>query len=295
MDWTDGEKTGHVKRFYVPLIFFFNRQPGLVLPLVSLQYHETQIAITFADTTTLGYSGVDVTSDGQEAFNASLWIDYVFLDTEERKRFATQPHEMLITQLQYTGDESVLPSTSARKQYNIRLNFNHPCRFFTWVFADPNRHGRFSGAVYTDGDSHLVEQYKGTVTGYAEALAPLYEAKLQLNGHDRADARKGSYYSRVVPWQCTRTKPRSGVFMFSFAISPGEHQPSGTLNCSRIDAVNLYITLKAASVSTNLLADIDDETETVGGAVDLTAMRVFAENYNVLRIQSGMGGLAYSN
>ena len=108
---------------------------------------------------------------------------------------------------------------------------------------------------------------------------PVVTCKLQLNGQDRFSEREGSYFDVVQPFQCHTRNPDSGINVYSFALRPEEHQPSGTCNFSRIDNATLQLVLSSAAI---------------GG--DATAkVRVYATNYNVLRVMSGMGGLAYSN
>lgn len=215
-DWVDGEPNQNVKRFYLPLIFFFNRSVGLALPLIALQYHEVKLNISFANS-------VDGVSASDSDLTVQAFVDYVYLDTDERRRFAQAPHEYLIQQLQFTGDESVSPSATAAKSNNIRLNFNHPVKFLAWVFKG-SKHGQYTSIDTTD--------YANVAT-YAEALAPLHSAKLQLNGHDRFSERRGSYFNMVQPWQTLRTKTPAGVYMYSFSLRPDEMQPSGTANFSR--------------------------------------------------------------
>ena len=148
---------------YVPLQFWFCTNPGLALPLIALQFHEVKINLDFrpideclwAVTTLSCNSGATANTVGalnpassgyaanqyapgrpvpaaiaynQSLVAASLYVDYVFLDTDERRRFAQNPHEYLITQLQFTGDESVGSSSN-----KIKLNFSHPVRELIWV------------------------------------------------------------------------------------------------------------------------------------------------------------------
>ena len=130
----------------------------------------------------------------------------------------------------------------------------------------------------------------------AEAFAPINDVKLQLNGHDRFATRKGSYFNLVQPYQTVKSYPQAGVYMYSFALKPQEHQPSGTCNFSRIDNATLNLSFKKAT--TAILANVAQvvtETATCLAATSLNAIKIFAVNYNVLRIMSGMGGLAYSN
>lgn len=284
VDFTEDEQAASAqidKRFYVPLAFFFNRNPGLAIPLIALQYHEVKLNITFEGTTIMDDAGIDTTVSP----DIKMYVDYIFLDTDERRRFAQTSHEYLITQVQHTGDETALLGSSTQ---NLRLNLNHPCRYLTWVFANPSKHGHFAGNADT---RHTTSEY----------LAPLKRAKLQLNGHDRASERTGSYFNYTQPWQTLRAQPRAGVYLYSFALKPDEHQPSGTCNMSRIDNATLVLQYKkqgnVAGVSDvgDLVAATVDEETVVGETKDLTALRLFAENFNVLRIMSGMGGLAYSN
>ena len=253
-------------KYFVPLVFFFNRNPGLALPLIALQYHEVKINIQFAlrNDVLVGTEGNSANS-GEYAFStaagaitdfgASLYVDYVYLDTDERRRFAQVSHEMLIEQLQFTGDESV--TTGSNK---VRLNFNHPVKELVWVVKDstPETNDLFS---YTDEEN---------------STEPVASAKLMLNGHDRFSEREGGYFRLVQPYQHHTRIPTKAVYCYSFALKPEEHQPSGTCNFSRIDNATL-------SVNCNTL----DSGNTV--------LKVFAVNYNVLRIMSGMGGLNFSN
>jgi hypothetical protein len=281
VDFSD-EKADSVKRLYLPLIFFFNRSPGLALPLIALQYHEVKLNIQFAAQSVMnGIKNVEPT--------VQCYVDYVYLDTEERRKFAQVSHEYLIQQVQFTGDESVTPSASATVSTNIRLNFNHPTKFLAWVFKNPSGgHGHYSS---------LADADYGNVATYNEGLGPLYKAKLQLNGHDRASERTGSYFNIVQPWQTLRSRPSAGIYMYSFSLKPDEHQPSGSCNFSRIDNATLNLTLKKASATAvgESALNIDNEDVMCSNGTKNTQLKIFAENYNVFRIMSGMGGLAYSN
>jgi hypothetical protein len=225
---------------YVPLQFWFCRNPGLALPLIALQYHEVKINIEFASQTTVDPADTSaVTLD-----SASLFVDYIYLDTDERRRFAQVSHEYLIEQLQFTGDESA--------SSKIKLNFNHPVKELIWVEQDTS-------------STPEVGVYTSTYD----------DAKLQLNGHERFSARAASYFQLVQPYQHHERVPKEmNINVYSFALKPEEHQPSGTCNMSRIDNATLNLT-GVTSADNNV--------------------KVFAVNYNVLRVMSGMGGLAYSN
>ena len=105
---------------------------------------------------------------------------------------------------------------------------------------------------------------------------PLAKASLQLNGQDRFKEQNGAYFSQVQSYQHWPHAADAGVYSYSFAVNPADHQPSGTCNMSRIDNAQLNLTM-------------------VDGHAKNSTLRIFAVNYNVLRIMSGMGGLAYSN
>jgi hypothetical protein len=341
---------------YIPLLFWFCRNPGLALPLIALQYHEVKINIDFRPigeclwavsnlTSTSGTKSVS-TAYQSSLVAASLYVDYVFLDTDERRKMAQNPHEYLIEQVQFTGDESVGSSSN-----KIKLNFNHPCKELVWVVqpdanvdycssleggtvlyktlgaqpfnytdaidALPNSVHAFGGPAETSGPNEFItasglfqmpgagdvrasaswpESTDNTVdSGVSDAgtfvLAetaldmhcwgenPVVTAKLQLNGQDRFSEREGSYFDVVQPFQHHTRAPDAGINIYSFALRPEEHQPSGTCNFSRIDNATLQLVLSAATVSGTSTAKV----------------RVYAVNYNVLRVMSGMAGVAYSN
>ena len=391
---------------YVPFQFWYCRNPGLALPLIALQYHEVKINLDIrpideclwaVGTLNCGNppgttsSGKVTTAYNQSLVAASLYVDYVFLDTDERRRMAQNPHEYLIEQLQFTGDESVGSSSN-----KIKLNFNHPVKELIWVVqpdenvdycaslecsqtlysvlgaqpfnytdaidALPNAIHSFGGPesvagtsqsfITADGlfhdagavdvtaqnwwhtDPHTPYQapggsgnptgtpasgtganadYNGPNLGFGtsntqnnDSLAiensgvsdagtfvlaetsldmhcwgenPVVTGKLQLNGQDRFSEREGTYFDLVQPYQHHTRNPDTGINVYSFALRPEEHQPSGSCNFSRIDNATLQLVLSNATVEGTKTAKV----------------RVYATNYNVLRVMSGMGGLAYSN
>ena len=304
------------KTLYIPLQFWFCRNPGVAIPLIALQYHEVRINVDFETQPNCFYDSSIVTPVGSIAA-ASLYVDYCYLDTEERRRFAQQSHEYLIEQVQYTGAESITSSSN-----KIQLNFNHPVKELFWVvqrdsFVDCSTTGSANATYYgqqpfnysDDWDMSVPllaqltdDQITGTLTGISTAadgaqsnyiLAkllldadvrcdgknPVEVAKLQLNGQDRFTEREGSYFDKVQPYQHHSRCPSTGINCYSFALRPEEHQPSGTCNFSRIDKATLQLTVSVNTVTGSNTAQV----------------RVYALNYNVLRVMSGMGGLAYSN
>ena len=278
-------------RVYVPLEFWFCRNVGLALPLIALQYHEVKINIDFETRANLIDAGANYSNrgfsrrlgDNTEGTTAllnsalttanqanlklqevSLWVDYIFLDTDERRRFAQLSHEYLIEQLQFTGSDTI---SSANTTRSIRMNFNHPCKELVWYVKPDVDTGK---TTYWNNFSDRTSDNNIWLGNN-----PVNSAKIQLNGNDRFAERTGTYFSLVQPYQHHDNTPNAfhtGINVYSFAIKPEEHQPSGTLNMSRIDTAVL-------SVSSSKTGSI----------------YIYTTNYNVLRILSGMGGLAYSN
>ena len=246
-------------KLYIPLQFFFNRNPGLALPLIALQYHEVKINIQFRSQAALDTATVkDLSMTG-----ARLFVDYIYLDTDERRRFAQSSHEYLIEQLQHTGPEIT-------KSPNFRLNFNHPVKELVWVVR------RSGNEALNFGTSEFPLE-NGNVD--AQTADAFNTCKLQLNGHDRFTERDASYFRLVQPYQHHTRIPSKYVYLYSFALNPEAHQPSGTANFSRLD--NVTLTLNGVNQSANAGEDAE--------------LLVYAVSNNVLRIMSGMGGLAYSN
>ena len=244
-----------VNEIYIPLQFWFCRNPGLALPLIALQYHEVKVIL---NTTSNNFYDTEHTSD--------LYADYIYLDTDERKRFAQVSHEYLIEQVQYRS------FGSGKLKFDIGF-INHPVKELLWINGRINNQGYF----WNNKPASTNEPRK-------EDIIPKTKWKLRLNGHDRFSERWTSYFTRkqVADYHSGGLNSEEGVLdkvaIYSFALKPEEHQPSGTCNFSRID-------------SAELLSSI--ELKTSGG--DPLGLEVYAINYNVLRVMSGMGGLAYSN
>ena len=309
----------NVNSVYLPLLFFFNRNPGLYLPLIALQYHEVRLDFDLTPYFTLYF--------GSSAQVFEVWANYVYLDTEERRRFAQKGHEYLIEQVQHTGGDSITAtagglSSSPQGAQTIRLSFNHPVKELIWCYTNTvstaynslwnfstsaanvnvtcactpslagaalphtlgaprvyaNAYALTGATVGLTSNIGWVEEGSSNVTvgsGYATEVGPMYNFKLVLNGQDRFKEQQGKYFNQYQPYVYHSGVPYPGIYCYSFALQPEEHQPTGTCNFSRIDNAQVAINMKSG-YSTPL-------------------QKMFAVNYNILRIQSGMGGLAFSN
>jgi hypothetical protein len=268
---------------YVPLEFWFCRNVGLALPLIALQYHEVKINVEYesqsnlidVQATNTTFEEPNVANNTYTAPNIvldapKLWVDYIFLDTDERRRFAQLSHEYLIEQLQFTGTDNITASANEDGMKSMRMNFNHPCKELVWAIRKSD-----AKVYWNNFSSAEALSTTSSVNDYIASVNPVMQAKIMLNGNDRFSQRRGDYFSLVQPYQHHENTPddyHKGINVYSFAIKPEEHQPSGTLNMSRIDTAVLSLSSK------------------IEGSI-----HIYAVNYNVLRILSGMGGLAYSN
>jgi hypothetical protein len=252
----------------IPLQFFFCRHPGLALPLIALQYHEVKVNIKFRESHAIHRNFFGPKNQITSFEDVTLYANYVYLDTEERKRFAKMTHEYLIDQVQHTGPKSTISD-------KVSLEFNHPVKELVWVIRKKGHfvfdYGNVSGSEYTHNVFNLDSNKEN------EAEEPFTSGVLQVNGHDRFQERDASYFRLVQPYEHHTRVPWKHIFCYSFALYPEAHQPSGSCNFSRLD--NVYLNLKGMASKTN-------------GEGDLL---VYAVSNNILRITSGMGGLAYSN
>lgn len=286
------------RRLYIPLPFWFS-QPnasGNALPLVSLQFHGVQLHVTFADLLSCvqtscmrnasGQSpGVLVTHSGRSGqpiqdsdLRSTVEATYVYLDLDERDRFATGSFEQLITQVQQF-------QVSARsQQVRMNFNFNHPIIELIWAVrrncqSRMNNHFCFSGK---------------------HGMDPISSVCLRLNNLPRFAAKEGRYFRTVQPYQHHTNLPDAYVYCYSFALHPEEPQPSGSCNFSRIDNVEMVMEMQPglsepnqawekpkASAPCNVRIDPPDT-----GDFEVIA---FARSHNVLRFRDGLGGVAFSN
>lgn len=424
--------TGLIKKafdMYIPLQFWFCRNPGLALPLIALQYHQIHLEIkTVPKDRLIVFNGDFMNSKAFAELDADmkLLVNYVFLDTEERRKFAQVGHEYLIEQLQFTSATPLQNAPTATAdteiQQAVQLNFNHPTKELVWAVRNGNTinkpflaytdkedwtdalddaansiaYGMFfiSTSDETDPDVEKIESVNGeietspvhkveytieVITSNSDSVTetqinnlyvqkkplsilhynladkidsvaltltagedntltitkvivlahrltvrdisipltkmmdkrrakfddiwvnipfnygllidgtgnPVHKAIIQLNGQDRFEEREGKFFNCLEPYQHHTNTPSDGVCVYSFAIKPEEHQPSGTANLSRIDTTFLNLKFKdcTQSIVEPSLGYFSAESQ----------LYVYAKNYNVFRVMSGMGGIAYSN
>lgn len=207
-------------------------------------------------------NGVLDTSAGTPSIQDVRWyIDYIYLDTIEQKEFAKAKHRYLIEQLQYSNQQTI---TQATNNYRFTLNFNLPVKELYWVT-------QLSTVTLTNDTFN----YSNTMDPTQVKGDNMDSAIIYINGIERFSVRKAKYFSLIQPYQKHTRCPNDFFYVYSFSIKPEEHQPSGCSNFSKIDSKELYVSLNPVTTAIQL--------------------RVYALNYNILRIYSGMGGIAFSN
>ena len=252
------------RQLHIPLPFWFCQHSGNALALASLQFHGVSLHVEFERLEKcIVTSGSNVAvKHAKNAcclqnndLKAHLETTYVFLENQERERFATNHYEVLITQHQ----SFYVQTTSS--QPRIQLNFNHPVIELMIAVRRQchercNNHFNFSGIDNRD---------------------PLINADLLLNNQSRFGKKSGQYLRTVVPYQCHTNIPDAFIYVMSFSLHPEEVSPSGSCNFSRIDHCDLMLELQE------------------GLAREQVTIMVFAVSYNVLRFREGLGGLAFAN
>jgi hypothetical protein len=342
------------RTIFVPLQFWFCRNIGLALPLIALQFHEVKIHMTFSKKTELMRTTNETVVINDSLTDVVLWVDYIYLDDDERRKFVQVAHEYLIEQLQTTGDVVVEAGLSrdSPKLVDIQLDFNHPVKELVWVVQNrhtisaidkqpsnytsvrANKPQRVNapnidnfhplyGIQFTNnppadiGTADTVNKTLYTPNTLADintldellaftdhscvnppgALNPVHSAQLILNGHDRFTTMNGEYFNWYQCYRHHTNIPVSpGINVYSFALKPEDHQPSGSCNFSRIDNAKLTLGISVF----NIPGDVNSYPGLISGRsqrfeTGYCNVRVYAVNYNVLRIMSGMGGLAYVN
>ena len=309
----------NVNKIFIPLQFWFCRHHGLALPLVALQYHNVELILKIEE-----FSNLFRTSD-EDSFIKSkkaeinnlivnsyfrLWADYIYLDTDERRRFAQEEHEYLIEQIQEEKFNCNLPNN------NYELKFNHPVKEFIWVIQN-NTQSHNDTLNAPGGRNQPLSDLNGDWSASPVSIDD-FKGKwlIKFNNHERFKERDTEYFTRVQVKQHhtgygsvkTRIATKSdlsggshelsksnSIAVYSFALNPEDHQPSGVCNTSRIDNVVLEsINLRVWAIGNTQSGKGDYVLVGEPGAINLK-ITVFAVNYNILRIMSGMGGLAYSN
>lgn len=263
-------------RVFVPLRFWFNRNPGLALPLIALQYHDVELHLElrpFRELYTInGHAPTDEEharyfgSRGTIEVDPYVELNYVFLDTAERNFFANASHDYLVEQISLIETENVSRTTF------VELPLTNPVKEIVWCFSRNDAKTNNSWFVYTDQMYTDDAMCRCTDSEIMEAGTILF------NGLERLEKKDAAYFNLIQPYQHHRNIPPKGIYCYSFSLNPEHFQPSGACNWSRIRNVQL------------VLDRINREAETPAEY----DVRVYVVRYNFLRIIGGLGGLAYA-
>jgi len=272
---------------YIPLQFWFNRRNGLALPLISLQHQDVTLKTKFRNLEDCSYIEdqkqiiVDVNNleTSERLFlneavenldidiEVSVFVDYVYLDRQERKLFAQSSHEYLIEQVQRTTFKDI----NFNKE-SFLLDFFHPCKEIIWVAQQRKYTENIDGWTKLRWDNYTIsDNNEGNIIKNAEVI---------MNSYVRVEKKNGNYFNYVQPWQCHRNTPSDGINVYSFSLFPEEFQPSGSANFTKLTRVTLNL-----EFDESFFPELADPEE--------LELRVYATNYNILRFVGGMAGCAY--
>ena len=334
------------RKIKVPLNFWFNKNIGLALPLVALQYHEVELVFRLRpiydlytiietdstktlnhrrrikplstntnhliqnfllDTNMVSFSGSSRTLIRFD-IKPYLEANYIYLENEERLRFASYEHEYLIEQVSRVSGGDFTGVTSTVKD---AIKFNHPVKYISWVgtrsdASDRNDWNNYTNWLHTDIPPYSKEYNSMTTwgTNLSTTALPYYNlevaehktnfkseyfnknilntAEISFNGMTRLNEKDSDYFNKVQIYKYFKGKPNdNGIYVYSFSLNPGEHQPSGTCNFSNLDRVELFLNVyEPPKNGTTNYYDYN--------------FNIYAVNYNVLKIMSGLGSVEFA-
>ena len=282
-------------QLYIPLKFFFNKYKGLSLPIIALQYHEVILKFNFRslyhliNTDYQGnlLDGVKIIKD-EDQMELKLFCNYIFLDKDERLRFAQSPHEFLIEQVQYE---------KKKLDNKVSLSFNHPVKELIWLCQNNNvslekSEGNIDASINktqenlnntfhsNDYFNYQVPNYNGdksfSIREFINnqiSYESFEKCTIEFNGSERFSPQKASHFRLINPLLANHKIPSKHIYCYSFALKPEEHQPSGSCNFSRFNNINMIFENPSSNME----------------------LYIYAINYNILRIMSGMCGLVYDS
>lgn len=262
------------RKVYIPLQFWFCRMSGMCLPLCALQYHKVKINLKFK-------KNLNNYTLSNNTGNPVLWCDYIFLASVERKFFAQKSHEYLIDQMQ-SMHKFIENKCGDTLQTRVDLLFDHPVKELIWIFQNKTDSTNIENywSIHNEGEDQIESAALLINNDEVFKRQPAqYYRNVQVYKHHTYGGCNIEYYDgTVIPAIQTRGEC---IYVYSFALKPEQHQPSGSCNFSRIKSVSLDFTLKAVSNCTDFQ--------------NYRNMTVYALNYNILKIEGGVGGLIYEN
>jgi hypothetical protein len=311
-DFNDVTKPSY--KLLIPLIFWFNRFNGQALPLVALQYHDVQIKVKLRKFSEVAYmderyisewlnnnhillnnvinQNIDnIFSERINNLEVNMLVDFIFLDTKERRKFAQSGHEYLIDIVQSYFDDTDI------EEYKKRLEFTNPSKEIIWIVQRDSTIKNKSGSleclwtnygIYLDGTEN-----------------PITNSQLFINGNKLIDSQNSNYFNYYVPYNCHTRTPVDGINCYSFSLMPEENQPSGSCNMSRLTSFQLSLSLDKKMLlvpnrniqnnnNSNNCSNNNTPINLFTDVPELLHIKIFSISQNILRIIGGMGGLAFT-
>ena len=259
-----------VQKLYIPLQFWFNKNNGNALPLIALKYHEIKVNVEFRNLNEIVKSDISTYSPQTPVIKAHIIANYIYLDSKEQKFFTNNKHDYLIEQTQILTEEEIFSTTQKKK---IQLDLVHPIKTIHWIIVNNINNNQ----NMKTGNNWLT--YTSTDSLNSETFA---SAKITINGQDRIPLMDASYYRNVIPYEIQTYFPRKYIYTYSFSLYPGQYQPSGSCNYSRIQNNASHLEISFNTINTS------------GGATN-GRVKTYAVNYNILSIDKGMGGVLFTN
>jgi hypothetical protein len=262
---------------HIPLNFWFTN-PGLALPIEALQYHDVEIYFNFAnladmivsDSTSSITNPITTTGGTVKFLDCKLYVDYIYLDTEEKRRIIQTSHEYLIEQVQILNSENIFTNDTSRK---FDLFLKHPVKSLYWVIS--NNQYTTTGTISPNNQPLNYNADNNSATDNTKDT--FKSMKLLFNGSDRFSERPATYFRLTQPFQYFKCCPNKKIYSYTFALRPYDLQPSGSCNFSRIDNVKMNMTFNSTLQTTSP-----------------SKLKVYAVNYNVLRVMNGMSSVVFS-
>lgn len=279
------------RRLYVPLDFWFCKNPSLALPLIGLQYQNVEVTIelrrveelyqVFDRATGMHMSpakfrsfprnaGKDVSISRFLTFagagtrrstidlNAYIDCNFYFLDEAERRKIAATNADYLVERVYRSSQEGILTNTT------VDLKIANPVKETVWAMrrTDANEYNEWANytAAYPENPNFPI----------------LASAKIMWNGLERMEEKPAAYFQYLQPYQHHTSSPRDGIYSYSYAIYPEKVQPSGTFNATAIQKIQMYFT-----------------TETYPDVQEYEVM-IYTVYYNIFRIFGGSGNMAFT-
>lgn len=262
---------------YIPIKLFFNKDYSLSLPIISIKHQVVIIKININTLSKLIYTNYDL-NDIQSKIkitNIKLLTNFIYLDQDERLKFANSNHEYLIEQTNQYQYKNI-----KKNDIDLELNFNNPTKYIIWTnqkqsdITNYNIHNQYSSTLTYD----LTDSYPNITSNKNNTII---SSNLQLNGVDRSIPYDSIYYNYVVPYEHKLSSCNDGINMYSFSLNPNDLQPSGSCNFSKLNKKFLKI-----SLNDEFLNRLSDD--------DYIISNVFSINYNILRFRKGMASLVFS-